>query len=99
MTKGLDAWNSMSGMKIVTLTRGGQVSIPAEFRRGWTSNRVMVRETAEGLILRPVPTDPIELATGYLADTIKRKISVEDAIREYREDEITAEEAKYGPLG
>ncbi len=95
----LDTWSSVTGMKIVTLTRGGQVSIPAEFRRGWSTNRVMVRKTDEGLLLSPVTTDPIDLATGYLANTVKRKISVEDAIREYREDEIAAEERKYGPIG
>lgn len=86
-------------MKIVTLTRGGQVSIPAEYRRGWTSNRVMVRETPDGLLLRPLPDDPIAAATGYLANKVRHRVSVEDSIREYREDEIAAEERKYGSLG
>ena len=53
-------------MKVVTLTRGGQVSIPAEYRRGWTSNRVIVRETDEGLLLTPMPDDPIAAAAGSL---------------------------------
>lgn len=86
----------MMGMKVVTLTRGGQVSIPAEFRRDWTSNRVMVKEVDGGLLLRPVPLDPIELATGYLADKVRNKVTVEEAIRSYREDEIAAEDRKRG---
>ncbi len=98
MKKRLDTWSSMTGMKIVTLTRGGQVSIPAEFRRAWTSKRVMVREVDGGVMLRPMPDDPLEAAIGSLADKVKRKVSVEDAIRMYREDEIAAEERKYGPL-
>ena len=97
MTKRLDAWTTLSGMKVVTLTRGGQVSIPAEFRRHWTSNRVMVQETDRGLLLRPVPDDPLKAALGSLRHKVKRKISVEDAMREYREEEIAAEERKYGP--
>lgn len=80
----------------MTLTRGGQVSIPAEFRRDWTSNRVMVKEVDGGLLLRPVPLDPIELATGYLADKVRNNVTVEDAIRSYREDEIAAEDRKRG---
>lgn len=86
----------MMGMKVVTLTRGGQVSIPAEFRRDWTSNRVMVKEVDGGLLLRPVPLDPIELATGYLADKVRNKVTVEEAIRSYREDEIAAEDRRRG---
>lgn len=84
------------GMKVVTLTRGGQVSIPAEFRREWTSNRVMVKEVEGGLLLRPVPLDPLELATGYLAAKIRNKVTVEEAIRSFREDEIAAEDRKRG---
>lgn len=98
MTKRVDTWDTLSGMKIVTLTRGGQVSIPAEFRREWTSNRVMVRETPDGLLLRPLPDDPIAAATGYLANKVRHRVSVEDSIREYREDEIAAEERKYGSV-
>lgn len=98
MRKPVDTWNTVSGMKIVTLTRGGQVSIPVEFRRDWTSNRVMVQETDRGLLLRPVPDDPLAVARGYLADKTRHRMSVEDSLREYREEEIAAEERKFGPL-
>ena len=81
--------------EIVTLTRGGQVSIPAEYRRGWTSNRVVVRETPDGLLLRPLPADPLEAAIGSLADI---GVSSEQLMRLYREEESAIEERKYGHL-
>lgn len=98
MKKRIDTWDTLGGMKIVTLTRGGQVSIPVEFRREWTSNQVMVQKTDRGLLLRPVPDDPLALARGYLADKARHRMSVEDSLREYREEEIAAEERKFGPL-
>ena len=97
MKRGVDTWDTLSGMKIVTLTRGGQVSIPAEFRREWTSNRIMVQETDRGLLLRPVPDDPLAAALGSLAGKVKNFVSAEESMREYREEELAAEERKYGP--
>lgn len=85
----------MSFMKIVTLTRGGQVSIPAEYRRGWTSHRVMVRETRDGLLLRPVPDDPLGAAIGSLGDI---GMASEELMRQHREEEAAIEERKYGHL-
>lgn len=97
MKKRVETWDTLRGMKIVTLTRGGQVSIPAEYRRGWTSNRVMVRETPDGLLLRPLPDDPLAAALGSLAGKVKNFVSAEESMREYREEETAAEERKYGP--
>lgn len=97
MRRRVDTWDTLSGMKIVTLTRGGQVSIPAEFRREWTSNRIMVRETPNGLLLRPLPDDPLAAALGSLAGKVKNFVSAEESMREYREEELAAEERKYGP--
>lgn len=97
MKKRIDTWDTLRGMKIVTLTRGGQVSIPAEFRRDWTSNRVMVQETDRGLLLRPVPDDPLSAALGSLRHKVKNFVSVEETMREYREEALEAEERKFGP--
>lgn len=98
MKKRVDTWDTLSGMKIVTLTRGGQVSIPAEFRRDWTSNQVMVQETERGLLLRPVPEDPLALVRGYLADKVRHRMSVEESMHEFRKEELAAEERKFGSL-
>lgn len=85
-------------MKIVTLTRGGQVSIPAEYRRGWTTNRVMVKETPGGLLLRPVPDDPLAAAAGSLKHLLRPGETAESMMREYRLEEREAEERKWKHL-
>jgi bifunctional DNA-binding transcriptional regulator/antitoxin component of YhaV-PrlF toxin-antitoxin module len=82
-------------MKVVTLTRGGQISIPAEFRRGWTSGRVVVRATEDGLLVRPLPDDPIAVATGYLKGKGRSGLTSEQAMAELRSDESVIEKRKW----
>ncbi len=84
-------------MKIVTLTRGGQVSIPAEYRRGWTSNRVMVRETPDGLLIRPFPDDPIAAAAGSLKGLLAG-VTSDELRQQMREEEMEIEKRKWGHL-
>ena len=85
-------------MKVVTLTRGGQVSIPAEYRRGWTSNRVIVRETDEGLLLTPMPDDPIAAAAGSLKHLLAGR-TADEVLREYRDETREIEARKWGRVG
>jgi hypothetical protein len=56
-------------------TRGGQVWIPAEFRRDWVTNRVIVKQTDRGLLLRPMPPDPIAAAMGSLKGKCRRDLT------------------------
>ena len=48
------------------ITRGGQVSIPAAVRRRWATDRVIIEDSGDALVLRPVPADPIGAAIGSL---------------------------------
>ena len=57
----------MFRMRQTTISRGGQISIPAEVRRRWGTSRLSVEDTGEALILRPIPADPIRAAIGSLA--------------------------------
>ena len=83
-------------MKVVTLTRGGQVSIPAEYRRDWTSMRVMVEVTERGLLLRPIPDDPIEAAMGSLAGKGRPGMTAAKALAQARAEERAIEKRKWG---
>ena len=74
------------------------MSIPAEYRRGWSANRVMVRETAEGLLLTPMPDDPLAAAAGSLRDLMNDS-TVDDVMREYRDEGRAIEARKRGDLG
>ena len=54
-------------MRQTTISRGGQISIPAEVRRRWGTSRLTVEDRGDALVLRPIPADPIRAAIGSLA--------------------------------
>ena len=54
-------------MKTTTISKGGQVSIPANVRHRWATNRVGLDDRGSALIIRPIPVDPIGAAIGSLA--------------------------------
>ncbi len=54
-------------MKTTTISKGGQVSIPAEVRHRWGTRRVVVEDQGSALLIRPIPADPIRAAMGSLA--------------------------------
>ena len=74
------------------------MSIPAEYRRGWTSNRVIVRETDEGLLLTPMPDDPIAAAAGSLKHLLAGR-TADEVLREYRDETREVEAHKWGRVG
>jgi bifunctional DNA-binding transcriptional regulator/antitoxin component of YhaV-PrlF toxin-antitoxin module len=54
-------------MKQAMISRGGQISIPAEVRHRWQTSRLSLEDRGTELILRPIPSDPIGAAIGSLA--------------------------------
>ena len=83
-------------MRVVTLSRGGQVSIPADIRKRWPSNRAIVEELPSGaVLLQPLPADPLRAVIGSLAGPGP---SVDEMLDRYRADEIAAERRKWGWL-
>jgi predicted nucleic acid-binding protein len=44
---------------VMKITASGQISLPAETRRKWNTDRVVVTETIDGLLVRPF--DPVAL--------------------------------------
>jgi AbrB family looped-hinge helix DNA binding protein len=55
-------------MRVATISKGGQISIPADIRHRWGVKRVMIIESETSLVLRPLPDDPIAAAKGILRD-------------------------------
>ena len=62
-------------MKQARISRGGQVSIPAVVRHRWKTDRIMIEDRGDQVIVRPLPDDPIAAARGYL-----KPFAAEDAI-------------------
>jgi bifunctional DNA-binding transcriptional regulator/antitoxin component of YhaV-PrlF toxin-antitoxin module len=54
-------------MRFASISRGGQITVPAEVRKRWGVTRVVVEDLGEALVLRPIPADPIKAARGSFA--------------------------------
>jgi bifunctional DNA-binding transcriptional regulator/antitoxin component of YhaV-PrlF toxin-antitoxin module len=70
------------------ISRGGQVSIPADVRHRWGASRVVIVDHGTSLELRPLPDDPIAAVRGSLVgpgpstDEIRAQLREEDAAAE-----------------
>lgn len=78
---------SMS-MKQVKISRGGQVSIPAEVRHRWGTSRVALEDLGDRLVIHPAPNDPVTGLRGAFADRslpgspeLRRRARAEDPDR------------------
>jgi bifunctional DNA-binding transcriptional regulator/antitoxin component of YhaV-PrlF toxin-antitoxin module len=82
-------------MRIATISRGGQVSIPAEIRHRWGVRRVVIVERGNVLEIRPLPDDPIAALRGSLRGS---GVTTDQLREEMHEEEAEAEERKFGHL-
>jgi AbrB family looped-hinge helix DNA binding protein len=74
-------------MKRTTITRGGQISLPAAVRNRWGTRRVALDDRGDSVVVRPVPDDPVAATRGVL----QGRVGKTDALRRRaREDEKTA---------
>lgn len=55
-------------MKFTQITRGGQISVPAQVRRRWRTRRVRIEDHGDSLTIFPAQEDPLEEVIGCLAD-------------------------------
>jgi len=74
---------------VMKVSRNGQVSIPADTRARWNTDRVVVVDLGDRVVLRPLADDPIdELAGKYrrapATDTARRRARADDAASEVR---------------
>ena len=53
-------------MKISKISKGGQVSIPASVKNRWATDRIMIEDLGDSLVIRPLPEDPIGAALALL---------------------------------
>jgi bifunctional DNA-binding transcriptional regulator/antitoxin component of YhaV-PrlF toxin-antitoxin module len=59
----------MIAMNVVrtTVSRNGQISLPAPIRRRWGSRAVAVSDRGDYALIRPLPDDPIASLRGVFA--------------------------------
>ena len=75
---------------VMTVSRNGQVSIPAETRARWNARRVIVVDLGDRIVVKPMPDDPIAAVRGKYAG---RGPST-DEMRKQARDEDRRDEAR-----
>lgn len=87
----------LSYMKLRTrITRGGQISIPAAVRRRWATDNILIEDSGDALVVRPLPADPIGAAIGSLplpagltADELRSQARAEDQAHTNRRHRVS----------
>jgi hypothetical protein len=51
-------------MRSMRISSGGQLSLPADVRRRWATERVVLEDLGDHLVIRPLPADPVGYARG-----------------------------------
>ena len=80
-------------MKQARISRGGQVSITADVRHRWKTDRILIEDRGDQVIVRPLPDDAIAAARGYLKPFAGEDVITSDEARA----RTRAEEAASGP--
>ena len=53
---------------VMTVSRNGQVSIPAETRARWNTRQVVVVDLGDRVVMRPISEDPVSELKGKYGD-------------------------------
>ncbi len=78
---------------IMKVSRNGQVSLPAQVRARWRTDRVTVVDLGEYVVVRPTPDDPLGALIGKYAG---RGPSTDEARRIEHEEDEEHERRKFG---
>ena len=70
--------------------------MPAEVRRRWATDRVMIEDYGTGLRIEPLPDDPIGAAFGSLPG--RSKLTSDEMRRRFREEEGARRRAQVGSV-
>jgi bifunctional DNA-binding transcriptional regulator/antitoxin component of YhaV-PrlF toxin-antitoxin module len=80
-------------MKRLKVTRGGQVSVPAEIRHRWGTSTLALEDHGDRIVLFPAADDPIAAARGGLRDLAPT--TSEELRRAARAAEVGAAERRH----
>jgi bifunctional DNA-binding transcriptional regulator/antitoxin component of YhaV-PrlF toxin-antitoxin module len=73
---------------VMKVSSNGQVSIPADTRARWMTDRVLIVDLGDRIVLRPLPADPVSELRGKYRG---RGPSTSQARNQARNDEAAAE--------
>jgi bifunctional DNA-binding transcriptional regulator/antitoxin component of YhaV-PrlF toxin-antitoxin module len=72
-------------MRQAKISRGGQISVPADVRHRWRTSRVTLEDLGDHIVVRPAPDDPISALRGAFAD--RRQPSSDELRTRAREED------------
>jgi len=78
---------------VMKISRNGQVSLPAETRKRWNAERVLIVDRGDYVIVRPYPDDAIRALRGKYKG---RGPTADEWHRMNREEEREIEERRWG---
>lgn len=78
------------------ITSSGQVSIPAEVRRRWNVDRVIMVDHGDHITFEPLPDNVWEASRGLFTD--RTGITVDELVAQERRNEAEREERRYGSV-
>jgi bifunctional DNA-binding transcriptional regulator/antitoxin component of YhaV-PrlF toxin-antitoxin module len=78
------------------ISRGGQISIPAEVRKRWSTSRVQIDDRGDSLVVRPLPEDPVAAARGSFK--LPPGMTLEKLRAKAREEEASIEARRTSAL-
>lgn len=81
-------------MRFLMISKGGQISVPADVRKRWQTRRLQVEDRGDELVIRPAPEDPIAAAEGALRGRLH--LRSDEMRRLEREEEAEIEARKWG---
>lgn len=81
-------------MKYLMISKGGQISVPADVRKRWGTRRLRLEDRGDEIVITPAPEDPIAAARGIFKG--RSKYTSEELRRMEREEEAEIEERKWG---
>ena len=79
-------------MHRATITKAGQMSVPAAVRHRWKTREVAIVDLGDRIVVSPLPEDPIAAFRGSFAG---RGPSSEELRRLSREEDQEIEDAKW----
>jgi len=77
---------------VMKISRNGQISIPADVRKRWNTDRVIVIDTKDGLIVRPFDPDVVRSLRGKYRHLYTT--SVDDGRRTTRDEQFDRDEER-----
>jgi bifunctional DNA-binding transcriptional regulator/antitoxin component of YhaV-PrlF toxin-antitoxin module len=76
----------------IRVSKGGQFSLPAEIRRRWATDALVVEDLGDRVVLRPIPSDPVATVVGAFP---AKKGSATQARKRIRAEEQAAQRRKH----